>query len=122
MEYFKKIKISLKDYSTPVEAKSSFPKSLKTLKNIKKYDIHPDFKKILSHPNLEGADVDPSLLIVKSDNPCDIAIRVSRIEIIKKYDKIEVTEMGRVSKIDVDEKIVKKNNYKKNTTNILDKG
>jgi len=111
MKFLAKAKIRLKDYpGIPVEVKPSTPKSLKTLKNIKRYDVHPVFKQILEHPTADIYDIDPSLLIIKTNRflENEITVGLDKKEIIDNFDKFEVTDKGKMQKIHISKEFIKK--------------
>jgi hypothetical protein len=110
MEYLKKVKIKKSDYKEkPVTVECYIPKSLKTLKNIKKYDVHPVFKKILEHPYMDVYDIDPSFLIIKSEDKIETEFTISILknEVIDNFEKFEINENGKVNKIEISKDFIK---------------
>ena len=111
MKFLEKTKIKLRDYpGNPVEVKPSVPRSVRTLKNIKRYEVHPILKQILEHPTADVYDIDPSVLIVKTNNfiENEITISLDKKEIINNFDKFEITDKGRVQKIKISKEFIKK--------------
>ena len=111
MKFLAKTKVKLKDYpGIPVEVKPSTPKSLKTLKNIKRYDVHPILKQILEHPTADVYDIDPSSLIIRTNRflENEITVGLDKREIIDNFDKFEVTDKGKMQKIHISKEFIKK--------------
>lgn len=111
MKFLAKTKIKLRDYpGTPVEVKPTTPKSIKTLRHIKRYEVHPILKQILEHPTIDVYDIDPSSLIIKTNKfmENEVTISVSKKEIIDNFDKFEITDKGKVQKIKVNKEFIKR--------------
>jgi predicted nucleotidyltransferase len=102
MNYFEKIKINLDYYDLPVEVQPFSPRSVKVLKKIKKFEIHPILREILKHPEVEIYDIDPEKLIIKNNKLIsEIGIGLNKRNIIENFDKFEINESGKVKKINI---------------------
>jgi len=111
METLKKVKIDLKGYFPPVEVKPDTIKYAKTLRNIKKLKISDELKKVLEHPYLDIYDINPDEIIVEDESVFeknDITVGLSREKLIKDYENFEITEYGKVRKIDITKEITRK--------------
>ena len=99
MDCFKKVKIDLSDYDSVANVITSYPVSLRTLKNVVKCEVNPAFYEAIE----KGEKIDGISIIVKREkNVGNLSFTINRPFLRENYVMFEIDEKGRVKELEIE--------------------